>query len=268
MINLVVFLIIAQNLVLNINAHKPLIISHRAASGYLPEQTLESELMAYMLNTDLIEIDVILSADNRVIITHDVTLDETTNIIDVYPERARNDSHFYCIDFTYDELKQLKVSERFKNRLNLTEAKYPNRFPLWSSYFHLHTLEEAIELIDGLHKTYPLKDRANPVSFLIEIKRPYFHVLNNKTNLSEIVLNVLDKYGYNTKNSPFIIQSFDPFELMRIRDKTPLRILQLLQTDGDVEYEEDINRINNTFWSSTEGLKNISTYSVGMFQIF
>ena len=61
------------------------IISHRGASGYLPEHSLVSYELAIELGTDYIEPDLVLSKDGVFFAVHDVTLDETTNVAD-FPE--------------------------------------------------------------------------------------------------------------------------------------------------------------------------------------
>lgn len=55
------------------------IIGHRGAMGYEPENTLRSIRRALELGVDMIEFDVQLLKDNTVILMHDDTLDRTTN---------------------------------------------------------------------------------------------------------------------------------------------------------------------------------------------
>ena len=54
-------------------------IAHRGAKGYAPENTISAFRKAFELNADGIEFDVHLTADNRVVIIHDHTLDRTTS---------------------------------------------------------------------------------------------------------------------------------------------------------------------------------------------
>lgn len=49
------------------------IIAHRGASHEAPENTVASANLAWQQNTDAVEIDVYLSADNRVVVIHDKT---------------------------------------------------------------------------------------------------------------------------------------------------------------------------------------------------
>ena len=55
------------------------IISHRGASAYMPENTIASFQRAIDMNTDMIELDVRRSLDNRLVVIHDSKLDRTTN---------------------------------------------------------------------------------------------------------------------------------------------------------------------------------------------
>ena len=56
-----------------------IIIGHRGACYYEPENTLRSFKKALQLKVDCVECDVRLTKDNQVIVMHDKTLDRTTN---------------------------------------------------------------------------------------------------------------------------------------------------------------------------------------------
>ncbi|MFZ3070119.1 MAG: glycerophosphodiester phosphodiesterase family protein [Anaerolineaceae bacterium] len=57
----------------------PLIFAHRGASALAPENTLAAFRLARQLGADGIELDVMLSADDRLVVIHDDTVDRTTN---------------------------------------------------------------------------------------------------------------------------------------------------------------------------------------------
>ena len=114
-------------------------IAHRGASGYLPEHTLEAKAMAYVMNPDYIEQDLVLSKDNVPIVIHDIYLDDVTNVAETFPNRKRDDGRFYVIDFTFEEIQTLKVTERFNPKTG--KQVYPNRFPQNKSSFRLHSLQ-------------------------------------------------------------------------------------------------------------------------------
>ena len=56
----------------------PVIIAHRGASGYAPENTLAAMNLAHELGIQWVEFDVQLSKDEKLIIMHDETVDRTT----------------------------------------------------------------------------------------------------------------------------------------------------------------------------------------------
>ena len=199
------------------------VVAHRGASGYLPEHTLASKVMAYAMQVDYIEQDVVLSKDDVPIVIHDILLDDVTNVLEKYPNRKREDGRYYVIDFTFKEIKTLAVTERFDSETGL--QIYPNRFPKGTSSFRLHSLQDEIELIQGLNKS-----TGKNIGIYPEIKKPEFHHENGK-DISKIVLNILSDYGYKTKNDKCIVQSFDAIELERIRKelKSQLFLVQLME---------------------------------------
>ena len=54
-----------------------LIIGHRGAAGLAPENTMESMQAAYEAGADMIEFDVRLTRDNRLVVIHDAKLKRT-----------------------------------------------------------------------------------------------------------------------------------------------------------------------------------------------
>lgn len=60
-------------------ARTPLIIAHRGASGYEPENTLHSFERAIALGAPVIELDVHLAKSGEIMVMHDATIDRTTN---------------------------------------------------------------------------------------------------------------------------------------------------------------------------------------------
>lgn len=209
---------------------RKIVIAHRGASGYLPEHTLASKAMAYAMHPDFLEQDLVLSSDNIPIVIHDIYLDEVTNVGEKFPKRSREDGRFYVIDFTYDELLQLDVFERFHPETK--KVVFPGRFPLGKSHFKLHSLQDEIELVQGLNKS-----TGKNIGIYPEIKTPDFHK-NHGKDISQIVLKILSEYGYNNKNDNCVLQCFDAIELKRIRTDlhSELFLTQLIEFPEDEKY--------------------------------
>lgn len=70
------------------NRVPPLVIAHRGASAQQPENTIPAFAAGIDQGADMIEIDVHLNRDGDLIVIHDDTLDRTTNVRTLYPDRA------------------------------------------------------------------------------------------------------------------------------------------------------------------------------------
>jgi len=64
---------------MTISARSPLIIGHRGASGYEPENTLRSFERAIAMGAQMIELDVHLAKSGEIVVIHDATIDRTTD---------------------------------------------------------------------------------------------------------------------------------------------------------------------------------------------
>jgi glycerophosphoryl diester phosphodiesterase len=96
------------------------VIGHRGASAYAPENTLPSYELALDQGADAIELDVHATKDGALVCLHDRTLERTTNVRDVFPERGRETAgdaklsrHWFVHDFTWPEIHQLDAGSWF-----------------------------------------------------------------------------------------------------------------------------------------------------------
>lgn len=201
---------------------QPIVIAHRGASGYLPEHTLPAKALAHAMGADCLEQDIVLSKDDVPVIMHDINLDTVTDVATRFPDRKREDGRYYALDFTLAELKQLKACERFNPKTG--KAVYPNRFPLGQSSFQLATLEEELQFIQGLNRS-----TGRAAGIYPEIKQPGWHRKQGH-DISAIVLPLLAKYGYKTKQDDCWVQCFELDETQRIRNELGWqgRLVQLL----------------------------------------
>jgi glycerophosphoryl diester phosphodiesterase len=220
------------------------VIAHRGASGYLPEHTLPAVALAYGMDPDFIEQDVVMSKDGVPVVMHDIHLDTTTDVAKKYPKRHRKDGRYYAIDFTLAELKTLNVHERVDAKTG--KQVYAARFPLEYGIFKIPTFEEEIKLIQGLNKS---TDR--DIGIYAEIKDPAWHRAQGQ-DISKAVIKVMEKWGYGTRDSNGYIQCFDWNETKRIRNalKYQGRMVQLL---GENSWKVAPN-VDFDFLKSDEGV--------------
>lgn len=217
---------------------KPLVIAHRGASGYLPESTLPAKALAAGMGADYVEHDVVMTRDDRLLINHDLWLDNVSDVARRFPGRERADGHYYVIDFDLDEILSLSVTERFTVVDGRDVAVFPDRFPVWQSHFSFHTLEAEIEFLQGLRHS-----SGCDVGMFTELKSPWFHEQEGK-DLAGAVYDVLARYGYRTPDSGCRVMSFDAHALQRIRAEVgpaagvDVPLTQLIcRTEGHETYE-------------------------------
>lgn len=217
---------------------KKMVIAHRGASGYLPEHCMEGKAMAHAMNVDYIEQDIVMTKDDQLVVLHDLFLDTTTNVATIFPDRIRDNGHFYVIDFTLNEIQSLQVTEAFKN----TEtAVYPNRFPLWQCHFKVHTLAQEIELIKGLNQS-----RSKNIGLCVEIKSPAFHQQEGK-DIALALLLLLKQYGYHQKSDAIFLLCFDPFALQRINNTLFAKLniqFKIIQLMAETQWHETFTYID------------------------
>lgn len=136
----------------------PLVIAHRGASGYRPENTLAAFELGINQGADGIEFDVVNTKDSKLIIRHENLLSQTTNIRDLEAfaglERAGNlgeemHSDWYSEDLTLEEIKSLRAIERVPD-LRPGSSKFDGQFeiPTLSEVLDCEFLNNKITVIE------------------------------------------------------------------------------------------------------------------------
>lgn len=233
-------------------AYRPAVAAHRGASGFLPEHTLPAKAMAYALGPDYIEQDVIMSKDGVLMIMHDPVLDTTTDVARKFPDRARPDGSFYAVDFTYPELRSLTVTERFNPATG--KPVFSGRFPGDSGIgFQIPTLEEELKLIQGLNKS-----TGKDVGVYVEVKEPAFYAREGK-DITGAVIEMLDRYGYNSPEAKSILQIFDYDAVRAAREKGWKGDLAMLVLRGGQHLTDD--KAVHEWLLTPEGVAEVSRYA-------
>jgi glycerophosphoryl diester phosphodiesterase len=217
----------------------PLIIGHRGASGHRPEHTLASYRLAAEMGADYIEPDLVSTKDGVLIARHENEIGGTTDVAVKFPDRKRTKTidgqsidGWFSEDFTLAEIKTLRATERLAFRSH----DYDGRF-------EIATFEEVIVLAKQLGR-----ELGRTIGIYPETKHPtYFRGIG--LPLEERLLQALDKHGWNSREAPVFIQSFEAGNLRALRKQTTVRLIQLAATGAVVEGER---------------LKDIATYADGI----
>jgi len=225
----------------------PIIIAHRGASGYLPEHTLAAKALAYGQGADYLEQDVVATRDGRLVVLHDLHLDDVTDVARRFPGRHRDDGRHYVVDFDLAELESLRVFER--RAPGSSRPKHPARFPAEHELFGIATLMDELRLITGLNKS-----TGRTVGIYCEIKEPAWHHAHG-IDLAALLLRELATFGYSRAADPAFVQCFDSNELIRVRAAlgSDLRLVQLVGREA--KYTELL---------TSDGLRRVAGYAYGL----
>ena len=116
----------------------PAVIAHRGASFNAPEETVPSYTLARELGADYLEMDIQRTRDGVLIALHDDTLERTTNIAEVYPNRTKDP----LSSFTLEEIKRLDAGSWFNKA-------HPDRARASYAGLKILTLDEVIDIAEG-----------------------------------------------------------------------------------------------------------------------
>ncbi|EST37885.1 hypothetical protein N566_10580 [Streptomycetaceae bacterium MP113-05] len=155
----------------------PVVVAHRGASAYAPENTLTAVDKADELGFDRVENDVQRTLDGELIIMHDVSLDRTTDVEEVFPDRAP----WRVADFTAAEIARLDAGSWFGEEFAGTGVP---------------TLAECLRRLE-----------ANGQKLLLELKKPALYPGLERQTLEELANEGwLDRRHLRNR---LVIQSFD-----------------------------------------------------------
>jgi len=239
---------------------KPIVIAHRGASGYVPEHTLAAYSLAILQGADFVEPDLVMTQDGHLIARHDNVLDLTTDIAS-HPQFAHRKTTkivdgstvtgWFSEDLTLQEIKQLRAIERIPG-VRPANARF-------DSQFEIPTFEEIIYLVKGMERV-----TGRRIGMYPETKHPtYFDHLG--LSLEEPLIQTLHQHGYQDKQAPIFIQSFEIANLKKLRGMTQLPLIQLLWLEGKpYDVEAAGGTLTYDQMATAEGLKEIAEYADGV----
>ncbi|MET8060027.1 glycerophosphodiester phosphodiesterase [Streptomyces microflavus] len=239
----------------------PTVIGHRGASGYRPEHTLGSYQLALDLGAHIVEQDLVPTKDGHLVCRHENDITGTTDVAD-HPEFAGRKATksidgvsytgWFTEDFTLAELKTLRAKERIPgNRPDNT---------LYDGRWTIPTFEEVLRWADKEDRK-----RGKPVWLYVETKHPtYFRGLG--LGLEEPLARLLRHYGRDRKNSPLILQSFEPTSIQRLARlvATPRVVLLSGPTTRPWDFVESGDPRTVADLVKPAGLKWIASYAQGI----
>jgi glycerophosphoryl diester phosphodiesterase len=198
---------VRQGLHRTLDGRPPLVIAHRGASGYFPEETIEAYRLAIAMGADVIEPDLVVTKDGVLVARHDVTLDTSTDVAK-HPEFASRRragengdgepvaADWFVCDFTLAELKTLG-------------AVSPNHpaAQVYNGLFRIATFQEILDLIK-----LKAKETGRVVAVYPETKNPSYHLKlwgsgQIPARLEDTLMAIINANGLNHRDAPIFVQS-------------------------------------------------------------
>jgi glycerophosphoryl diester phosphodiesterase len=182
--------------------HVPLarkrLVAHRGASAYAPEHTAAAYTLAITQQADYVEQDLAVTKDGVLVCLHDDSLERTTDVEQMFPERYTIDPsgqrRWLVVDFTLAEIKQLDAGSWF------SPAFAGERILTW---------DEAVALVGDKAGLYP------------ELKSPPLYRARG-IDMTALFVASLGRLGLaDAPASRMIVQSFDPQALQELAKAAP-----------------------------------------------
>ncbi|HTW39165.1 MAG TPA: glycerophosphodiester phosphodiesterase [Steroidobacteraceae bacterium] len=217
---------------------KPIVIAHRGASGYAPEHTLASYVLAILQGADYIEPDLVSTRDGVLVARHENEIGGTTDVAQRREFAGRRTEKtidgtrvagWFTEDFTLAELKTLRARERIA-QLRPGNARFDGQF-------EIPTFDEILALARAMDAQREAAARARglatppPLGVYPETKHPT-HFARVGLALEPPLLDALRSHGYVGRSAPVFLQSFEVGNLKALRRSTELPLVQLIESSG------------------------------------
>ncbi len=233
-----------------IQSPRPLVVGHRGAASYRPEHTAASYELAIDLGADLIEPDVVISADGVLVSRHENELSRSTDVASRPEFASRRTTRlfgatertgWFTEDFTLAELRTLRAVERM-----------PDLRPMNTAYDGQEGILTFAEVVDiARRRSTP----SRPVRVVAELKKPTWWE-EHGLPMVDLVVDELRRLGAASADGPVLLQTFDAPALRRLRD---------ILGDGGPKMVQLIDSVpSHDPMVTPSGLREISTYAQGI----
>jgi len=209
-------------------------IAHRGASAYAPEHTRAAYELAIAQGADYVEQDLAVTQDGQLVCIHDDSLERTTDVEEVFPDRFTTDANgtkrWMVADFTLAEIKRLDAGRWF-------DVKFTGERVL--------TWQEAVKVVSGRAGLYP------------ELKSPGLY-RGRRIDMVALFVAALRESGLDKASDSvrprLIVQSFDADAIKALSSALPVIPRVLLVGDAR----------SAARWLSDEGVKEVKSFATGI----
>jgi glycerophosphoryl diester phosphodiesterase len=173
----------------------PLVLAHRGASMFAPENTLAAFTLAADQGADGIELDAKLTRDGAIVVMHDPTVDRTT------------DGHGRVSNLTLSQIKSLKIKRlEAERQLRASTAK--------------------VDALKGAEETVPLLSEVlDAVASRLIINIELTNYTSKRDGLEAKVIDLIQQRDLIDR---VMVSSFNPFSLRHVKSIEPRIVCGLL----------------------------------------
>lgn len=214
--------------------HAPTVHAHRGGAAEYPENTLEAMLHAVSIGVPVLEMDLHVTRDRQVVVSHDPYLQRAKFLKPDGSEIPATEQDQYAIyALPYDSLKRFDAGSRFN-------PQYPLRRQLRC---HIPRVGDLIDSIEA----YTAQHGLPPVSYNIEIKswpdKDGLYTPDYRT-FTDLCMEVLLSKQLGDR---LIVQCFDARTLNYLHERYP-QVTQsyLIEPEAGVDLESQLRRLTFT----------------------
>jgi glycerophosphoryl diester phosphodiesterase len=206
---------------------------HRGARGLMPENTIPSMKKAIEDGANIIEVDIQISKDKKVMVAHDAHINRQISLLPDGSEIPEADARKYLLyQMPYDSIRKFDVGSKYHPGFP-EQKKIKTYIPLFG------------ELIDSVEQ-YTRKNGITPVIYNIEIKARPDQDGNYQPAPAELIALVMEVVNSKELGNRYYVQSFDIRQIQEVHKTYPGVATGFLTGNKEASLEENLASIGFT----------------------
>ena len=206
---------------------------HRGTRGLMPENTIPSMKKAIEDGANVIEVDIQISQDKKVLVAHDPYINRQFSFLPDGGEIPEQDAHKYLLyQMPYDSIRKFDVGSK-------EHPGFPDQKKI-RTYIPL-----LGELIDSVEQ-FTADKGFSPVIYNIEIKSAPEKDGVYQPAPSELIGLVMEIVNARDIDNRFYLQSFDIRQIQEVHRRYPRVATGFLTGNREATFEENLKNIGFT----------------------
>ena len=206
---------------------------HRGTRGLMPENTIPSMKKAIEDGANVIEVDIQISRDKKVVVAHDPYINPQFSLLPDGSEIPEEDAGKYLLyNMRYDSIRRFDVGSKY-------HPGFPQQKKLRA---YIPLLGELMDSVEQFTRDRGLA----PVIYNIEIKSQPDKDGVYQPIPRELIALVMDVVNKKNIDNRFYIQSFDVRQIQEVHQRYPGVVTGFLTSQKDATLQENLAKIGFT----------------------